>query len=102
MELWRSFRPDLVFMDISMPEMDGREAARAIRAAEASSGLSRVPIVALTAHAMDADRVSILEAGIDHYLTKPLKKAEIVAKIAAFCPGDARTAVPPAAGTVPA
>jgi len=101
-ELWRSFRPDLVFMDISMPEMDGREAARAIRAAEASSGLSRVPIVALTAHAMDADRVSILEAGIDHYLTKPLKKAEIVAKIAAFCPGDARTAVPPAAGTVPA
>ncbi|WP_291334555.1 response regulator [Albidovulum sp.] len=97
-DLWRSFRPDLVFMDISMPEMDGREAARAIRAAEVSGGLPRVPIVALTAHAMDADRVSILEAGIDHCLTKPLKKAEIVAKIAAFCPLGAR---PPGPGAPP-
>ncbi|WP_413849235.1 response regulator [Albidovulum sp.] len=96
-EQWQSFRPDLVFMDISMPEMDGREAARAIRAEEAARGLPRVPIVALTAHAMEGDRVSILQAGIDHYLTKPLKKAEIVARIAAFCPPGARPPGPAAA-----
>lgn len=100
-DLWRSFRPDLIFMDISMPEMDGREAARAIRAAEAAEDRPRVPIVALTAHAMDADRVSILEAGIDHYLTKPLKKAEILAQVAAFCPDGLRAAVTPPGGTAP-
>jgi len=87
---WQSFRPDLIFMDISMPEMDGRDAARAIRAAEAEQGLPRVPIVALTAHAMEGDDTSIFAAGIDHYLTKPLKKAEIVGKIAALCPAGAR------------
>lgn len=100
-DLWRSFRPDLIFMDISMPEMDGREAARAIRAAEAAEDRPRVPIVALTAHAMDADRVSILEAGIDHYLTKPLKKAEILAQVAAFCPDGLRAAVTPPGGVAP-
>ena len=94
-EEWRGFRPDLIFMDISMPEMDGREAARAIRAEEAARGLPRVPIVALTAHAMEGDRQSILQAGIDHYLTKPLKKAEIVSRIAAFCPAGARPAATP-------
>ncbi|WP_347311628.1 response regulator [Defluviimonas sp. SAOS-178_SWC] len=93
-ELWRSFRPDMIFMDISMPEMDGREAARAIRAIETERGLPAVPIVALTAHAMDGDRVSILDSGIDHCLTKPLKKAVIAAKIAEHCPATARPAVP--------
>ncbi len=93
-DLWRSFRPDMIFMDISMPEMDGREAARAIRAIEAERGLSAVPIVALTAHAMEGDRASILAAGIDHYLTKPLKKAAIAAMIAEHCPVSARPAVP--------
>ncbi|MCB2114989.1 MAG: response regulator [Rhodobacteraceae bacterium] len=93
-ELWRSGAPDMIFMDISMPEMDGREAARAIRAEEAARGGPRVPIVALTAHAMDGDEVSILAAGIDHYLTKPLKKAAILARIAEFCPPEARPAVP--------
>lgn len=93
-ELWRSGAPDMIFMDISMPEMDGREAARAIRAEEAARGGPRVPIVALTAHAMDGDEDSILAAGIDHYLTKPLKKAAILARIAEFCPPEARPAVP--------
>ena len=53
-ELWQGWQPDLIFMDISMPEMDGREAARAIRSAEAGRG-GHVPIVALTAHAMEGD-----------------------------------------------
>ncbi len=89
---WRSFRPDLIFMDISMPEMDGREAARAIRSIEEERGLTRTPIVALTAHAMDGDSDSILAAGIDHYLTKPLKKVAIAGKIGEFRPLDARPA----------
>jgi signal transduction histidine kinase/DNA-binding response OmpR family regulator len=86
-ELWRSFRPDMIFMDISMPEMDGRDATRAIRAAEA--GASHVPIVALTAHAMDGDAEGILAAGIDRYMTKPLRKQAITETMADFCPVDA-------------
>jgi CheY-like chemotaxis protein len=88
-ELWQSFRPDLIFMDISMPEMDGREAARAIRAIEARLG-GHVPIVALTAHAMAGDEAAILAAGIDRYLTKPLRKTAICGAMAEFCPPDAR------------
>ena len=87
-ELYRSFRPDLIFMDISMPEMDGREAARAIRGIEA--GHSHVPIVALTAHAMDGDAEGILAAGIDRYMTKPLRKAAITGVVAEFCPKQVR------------
>lgn len=88
-ELWRSFRPDMIFMDISMPEMDGKQAASAIRTAEAGSGL-HVPIVALTAHAMDGDEAGILASGIDRYMTKPLRKSAIVGAIASLCPPAAR------------
>ncbi|MFT4150041.1 MAG: response regulator [Paracoccaceae bacterium] len=86
-EMWRTDPPDLIFMDISMPEMDGREAAAAIRAIEGEG--PRVPIVALTAHAMDGDAEAILAAGIDRYLTKPLRKSAITATMADFCPADA-------------
>ena len=99
-ERFQSFVPDLIFMDISMPEMDGRDAARAIRALEA--GNSHVPICALTAHAMDGDAEGILAAGIDQYLTKPLRRAAIAEALSAACPADA---VPPvgnlAAGEAP-
>jgi CheY-like chemotaxis protein len=88
-ELYHSFRPDLIFMDISMPEMDGCEAARAIRAAEALTG-RHVPIVALTAHAMPGDADGILASGIDRYMTKPLRKTAISEVLAEFCPADAR------------
>ncbi|MEY3960065.1 MAG: hypothetical protein RIR14_719, partial [Pseudomonadota bacterium] len=84
--LWQSFQPDMIFMDISMPEMDGRDAARAIRAAE---GTAHVPIVALTAHAMEGDAEGILAAGIDRYMTKPLRKQAITATLADFCPAEA-------------
>jgi hypothetical protein len=85
---WRELAPDLIFMDISMPEMDGRDAARAIRAAEAAGGGARVPIVALTAHAMDGDEEGILAAGIDRYLTKPLRRAAIMEMLETFRPAE--------------
>jgi signal transduction histidine kinase/DNA-binding response OmpR family regulator len=83
-EMYQSFTPDLIFMDISMPEMDGRDAARAIRSIEGAN--SHVPIVALTAHAMDGDETSILAAGIDKYMTKPLRKALILDTITHHAP----------------
>lgn len=85
--LWREFHPDLIFMDISMPEMDGKEATAAIRAAEAPG--VHVPIVALTAHAMEGDGEAILASGLDHYLTKPLRKAAILDMLTAHFPPDA-------------
>jgi signal transduction histidine kinase/CheY-like chemotaxis protein len=87
-ELFQSFQPDLIFMDISMPKMDGKEATQAIRALEEGTE-TRVPIVALTAHAMEGDDVSILSAGLDHYLTKPLRKPEIWSMITDHCPEGA-------------
>jgi signal transduction histidine kinase/DNA-binding response OmpR family regulator len=93
-DLWQSFKPDLIFMDISMPEMDGCEAARAIRAAE--SGIAHVPILALTAHAMDGDADRILAAGIDRHMSKPLRKTEICQALAEFCPAEAELRAPTA------
>ncbi|MGO4908301.1 response regulator [Pseudorhodobacter sp. W20_MBD10_FR17] len=87
-EMFEDLKPDLIFMDISMPEMDGKEAARAIRARETHTG-GHVPIIALTAHAMDGDDTSILAAGIDQYLTKPLRKTAITAVLVAHCPPEA-------------
>jgi signal transduction histidine kinase/DNA-binding response OmpR family regulator len=87
-EMFQDFLPDLIFMDISMPEMDGKEAARTIR----SFG-STVPIVALTAHAMEGDAEAILAAGIDRYLTKPLRKAAIEGALLEHRPPEARPPV---------
>lgn len=73
--------PGLIFMDISMPGMDGREAARQIRAHEAANGLPRTPMVAMTAHAMDSDKVEIFAAGIDYHLSKPLSREALLRHI---------------------
>ncbi|MFN3723234.1 MAG: response regulator [Paracoccaceae bacterium] len=90
-EQFQSWKPDMIFMDISMPEMDGREAARAIRLIE--SGRSHVPIVALTAHAMDGDGTEILAAGMDKYLTKPLRKSTILEVMEVYRPDETRPVV---------
>ncbi len=89
-ERYKSFRPDLVFMDISMPGMDGKEATRTIRELEDSDGLPHTRIVALTAHAMTGDGTEILQHGLDAHLTKPLRKPAILAEIEGACPKDAR------------
>ena len=93
-DTWERFRPDLVFMDISMPEVDGKEATRRIRAEEVRLGLPRTPIVALTAHAMEGDDTAILAAGLDHYLTKPLRKDAILDRIEADRPAGTEPVMP--------
>ncbi len=78
---------DVVLMDIQMPEMDGLEAARAIRARETErGGDQRLPLVAVTAHAMKGDRERSIEAGYDGYVTKPVSFAELLATLAAVVP----------------
>jgi signal transduction histidine kinase/CheY-like chemotaxis protein len=83
-EMWRALQPDMIFMDISMPEMDGRDATRAIRAEG-----GRLPILALTAHAGAEEAADILAAGMDRHLTKPLRRSVILEALEEFRPEDA-------------
>lgn len=75
---------DLILMDIQMPEIDGLEVAAAIRRRERQGG-KRIPIIAMTAHAMVGDRDRCLLAGMDHYLSKPLDRKQLFAAIEHVC-----------------
>jgi PAS domain S-box-containing protein len=77
---------DLVLMDIQMPEMDGLEAARRIRHPESTVLNRRIPIIAMTAHAMQGDRDKCLEAGMDDYITKPVTPGTLADKLALWLP----------------
>lgn len=77
-ELAASEKPDLILMDMSLPVMDGWEATRRIKA---NPGTSRIPVIALTAHAMASDRDMAIEAGCDDYDSKPVDLSQLVRKI---------------------
>lgn len=78
LELFRKIRFEVILMDCNMPEMDGFEATRAIRSIEKEMLLERTPIIAFTAHAMKGDDQACYEAGMDDYITKPVKRQEII------------------------
>ena len=73
---------DVILMDLEMPVMDGMEAAKSIRRIEAGSG-DRVPIIAMTAHAVQGYREECLAAGMDGYVTKPIWPDEMFAALEA-------------------
>jgi CheY-like chemotaxis protein len=75
---------DLVLMDVQMPDLDGVQATARIREKERGSG-RRVPIVAMTAQTTDADRERCLQAGMDAYVTKPVRLTELIRKIEYVC-----------------
>jgi CheY-like chemotaxis protein len=77
----QSERPDLILMDMSLPVIDGWEATRRIRV---TSGISAVPVIALTAHAMAGDQEKCVAAGCDDYDTKPVDLPRLLVKIEAL------------------
>ncbi|MGQ3295032.1 MAG: response regulator, partial [Shinella sp.] len=79
-EVYRSTRPGMILMDMSMPVMNGLQASRAIRDIESGTG-HRVPIVAVTAHVLDGDREQCLAAGMDDYLAKPISIEKLEEKL---------------------
>jgi CheY-like chemotaxis protein len=83
---------DILFTDVHMPGMDGIEATRRIRAAEAATGRTPTPIVALTADVLDAGRQACQDAGMDGFVSKPISPAELDNVIAQLVPEPAREA----------
>ncbi len=74
-EMSRSEEPDLILMDLSLPVMDGWEATKKIKADQATAG---IPVIALTAHAMESDRTKALDAGCDDFATKPVDFGQLL------------------------
>jgi two-component system, cell cycle response regulator DivK len=79
----QSQHPDLILMDIQLPEMDGYEATRRIRAIPE---LARVPIIAVTSYALSGDEAKTRAAGCDGYVAKPFSPRQLLAKIREFLP----------------
>jgi CheY-like chemotaxis protein len=75
------YLPDLVLLDIALPDMDGLEAARRIKA---DPSLSAIPVVALSAHAMARDRDLALKAGCDGYITKPIDTRSFAPEVSSY------------------
>ncbi len=77
----RSARPDIILMDISIPKLDGWEATERLKADDGTSG---IPIIALTAHALEEDRAKAMRAGCDGYLAKPVEPRRVVQEVEKF------------------
>jgi len=80
----------LVFMDVMMPVLDGLAATRALRERERALGSKHVPVIALTANAMAGDRERCLEAGMDDYLSKPVRREQLAQMLARWLPDPER------------
>ena len=93
--LWQREAVDLVLMDVQMPEMDGLKATQAIRAIEKTRGI-HTPIIAVTAHAMEGDRDRCLAAGMDGYVSKPLRVAELFQVVGGLLPKREPAPIAPA------
>jgi two-component system, sensor histidine kinase and response regulator len=86
-------RYDLVLMDVQMPEMDGIEATLALREREKRTGI-RQAVVAMTAHAMKGDRERCLAAGMDGYLSKPIRPQELDELLQSYVAAEPRIVIP--------
>lgn len=86
-EKWKKLRPNLVLMDVSMPELNGLEATQEIRAIEEREGLSPTPIIAVTAHSLKGDENRCLAAGMDDYMSKPISPEKFGAMLERWLPG---------------
>jgi CheY-like chemotaxis protein len=89
--LARSEHPALILMDISIPEVDGWEATRILRADPSTRS---IPIIALTAHALSDDRARATEVGFNSYLAKPIEPREVVAEVRRWIGGKDGTPMP--------
>jgi len=84
LEMFKKKKYDIVFMDISMPVMDGIEATHEILVYEKENSLEHTPVIALTANALPGDREAFLSEGLDEYISKPLKKEDIIKVLKIF------------------
>jgi len=78
---FKAHKPRMIIMDVSMPEMNGKDATAAIRSWEREEKMKRIPIVGVTAHALKGDMESCIEAGMDDYLSKPVSPQKLAIKV---------------------